>query len=125
MHLYEGKDPRAVSRDYFDLLARAAETGLFDTIGHPDLIKKFNLLPREGWDEDFAEVAPRIARSGAAVEVNTSGLRKPAGEIYPSPGILRAAARAGLAVTLGSDAHDPADVGAGFDRAAALLRSVG
>jgi len=59
------------------------------------------------------------------VEVNTAGLRKPVGEIYPHPALLRACRAAGVPVTLGSDAHAPAEVAADLAAAVHLLRAAG
>ena len=44
--------------------------------------------------------------SGTALEINTSGLRSPAEETFPSPAVVaRFHAIGGRAVTIGSDAH--------------------
>jgi histidinol-phosphatase (PHP family) len=59
------------------------------------------------------------------VEVNTAGLLKPVAEIYPQVDLLRALYRAGVPVTLGSDAHAPHLVGYAFAEALDLLREVG
>ena len=63
---------------YFDHLALSAESGLFDTLAHPDLIK--NESPA---DWDFERLRPvieraldRIAATGVAMELNTSGVQK-------------------------------------------------
>jgi histidinol-phosphatase (PHP family) len=110
---------------YFSLVGASAETGLFDTIGHSDLVKKFGHRPAadpSGW---YTELAARLARTGVCVEVNTGGLRKPVGEIYPHPDLLRAYRAAGVQVTLGSDAHAPGEVAADFSAACDLLRAAG
>jgi len=52
-------------------------------------------------------------------------LRKPVGEIYPSEDFLRLCLERDIAVTLGSDAHHPREVGEGFEEALRLLRRVG
>jgi histidinol-phosphatase (PHP family) len=119
------RDRRAVFGRYFELLAQAAGSGLFDVLGHLDLIKIMGLYPEEPWQE-LAEPALRaIAAAGAAVEVNTAGLRKPVGEIYPGEWLLRRLHDLGVPATTGSDAHDPEDCGRDFDRAVALLWSCG
>ena len=41
------RDPFEVWSAYFERLAQAAESGLFDIIGHADLCKKFCFYPRE------------------------------------------------------------------------------
>ena len=46
-----------------------------------------------------------------AIEVSTAGLRKPVGEMYPSPELLEMCVEAGKPVALSSDAHEPEHVG--------------
>jgi len=107
-------------RRYFDLLARAALSGLFDSLSHPDLVKFFG---QRAAAFDYAEIADAVAQSGVAIEVSTAGLRKPVGELYPHPDFLAACRERGVPVTTGSDAHSPDVVGRDFDRARELLRS--
>jgi histidinol-phosphatase (PHP family) len=119
-------DIDALYARYFELVGASAETGLFDTIGHADLVKKFGHRPRSlDQSEAYATLAARLARAGVCVEVNTGGLRKPVGEIYPHPDLLRAFCRAGVPVTLGSDAHAPTEVAASLKAAVDLLRATG
>ena len=73
----------------------------------------------------FEPVLETARDHGVAIEINTAGLRKTCRELYPSPAILRMAADLGVLLTFGSDAHAPEEVGADFDRALALARSVG
>ena len=108
-------------RRYFDRLAAAAGSGLFDALSHPDLVKIFG----ERADFDYGPVSDAIAESGVAVEVSTAGLRKPVGELYPHPELLAACRERDVPVTLASDAHSPELVGRDFDRAVQLLRSTG
>ncbi len=113
--------------EVYELIARAAESGLFTVIGHFDLPKKFGDRPRD--EERVAEAVDRalraISRAGMAIELNTSGWRKPVGEAYPALDILARAAEHCIPLVFGSDAHRPGDVGASFDRAQALAREVG
>jgi histidinol-phosphatase (PHP family) len=122
---YSSRNIDALYAEYFSLVGASAETRLFDTIGHSDLIKKFGHRPRSDPSEWYASLAARLARTGVCVEVNTAGLRKPVGEIYPHPELLRAYHAAGVPVTLGSDAHAPGEVAADLDSARALLQGVG
>jgi len=107
---------------YFGELARAARSGLFDSLSHPDLVKIFGDRAAEF---DYAEIADAVAESGIAIEVSTAGLRKPASELYPHPDLLAACRERGVPVTTGSDAHSPDVVGRDFDRARELLRTAG
>ncbi|OPY57718.1 MAG: Histidinol-phosphatase [Pelotomaculum sp. PtaU1.Bin035] len=110
---------------YFNLVQQAALSGLFDIMAHPDLIKKFNFLPSGDLWPLYEETARVFKRAGVCLEVNTAGLRYPVREIYPSPDLLEAAFRNGLPVTLGSDAHIPEQVNAGFTEAVALIKETG
>jgi histidinol-phosphatase (PHP family) len=107
---------------YFETLALAAQSGLFDSLSHPDLVKIFGMRAN-GFD--YGTVTDAIAESGVAVEVSTAGLRKPVGELYPHPDFLAACRERDVPVTTGSDAHVPELVGRDFDRARELLRTAG
>jgi len=110
---------------YFGLVQQAALSGFFDIMAHPDLIKKFNFIPARSLIPLYEDTARVFQRAGVCVEVNTAGLRYPVREIYPSRDFLKIAFRYGLPVTLGSDAHHPDQVGAGFTQAVALIKEVG
>jgi histidinol-phosphatase (PHP family) len=118
-------DIDALYARYFDVVGASAETGLFDTIGHADLVKKFGHRPKCDQSAAYARLANRFAKAGVCVEVNTAGLRKPVGEMYPHPDLLRACRAAGVQTTFGADAHAPHEVAADLASAAHLMRTVG
>jgi histidinol-phosphatase (PHP family) len=122
---YAKWDIDALYARYFDLVGASAETRLFDTIGHADLIKKFGHRPTTDQSSAYARLASRLALAGVCVEVNTAGLRKPVAEMYPHRDLLQACHQAGVPTTLGSDAHAPSEVAADFASATDLMRSVG
>lgn len=122
---WHARDPDEVWAAYFDRLTRAAESGLFEIIGHPDLCKKFGFYPRRDCTPLFERFLRACRRRGVAVEVNTAGLRKDCKEVYPSPAFLRLAVDLGVGITFGSDAHAANEVGMGFADAVALARGVG
>jgi histidinol-phosphatase (PHP family) len=112
---------------YFEHLALSAESGLFDTLAHPDLIK--NESP-EGWD--FSRIRPfleraldRIAATGVAMELNTSGVQKALPEMNPSPAQLRLMCERGIPVVIGADAHVPSRVGDAYPQALRLMQKAG
>lgn len=119
------RDPWAVWRAYCERLTRAAASGLFDVIGHADLAKKFAIYPPQDTLPLFRRFLAAVREAGVAIELNTAGLRKDCREIYPSRAILETAFALGVPITFGSDAHAPGEVGADFDQAVALARSVG
>lgn len=114
-------------RTYFRHLAEAAETGLYDTISHPDLVK--NQAPgewqRERVMDDVLRALDRIARAGTAMELNTSGLNKNIAEMNPGIEILAEMQARGIPVVIGADAHRPARVGDHFTEALEMLGDVG
>jgi len=110
---------------YFDRLTQAANTGLFEIIGHTDLPKKFNIRPAQDCTSLFTHFLDTAQKKDIAIELNTAGLRKDCREIYPSRAFLELAAQKRIPITFGSDAHAPAEVGAAFVEAVALARSVG
>jgi histidinol-phosphatase (PHP family) len=118
-------DVDSLYQRYFETVAASAETGLFDTIGHSDLIKKFGHRGTQPLGDAYARLAQRFARAGVCVELNSAGLRKPIGEMYPHPDLLAAYRQAGVPITLGSDAHEPHLVAADFRQAVDQLRGAG
>ena len=120
-------DFEAYQATYFEHLAMAAESGLFDTLAHPDLVK--NVSPAE-WDVERAldVIRPcldRVAASGTAMELNTSGLNKIVAEMYPGRVMLAEMQERGIPVVIGADAHDPHRVAANFEDALDVLAAVG
>jgi histidinol-phosphatase (PHP family) len=107
-------DPDRVWSRYFETLAEAARSGLFDILAHPDLVKIWgSARPRPTRDPRFhyEPAVEAIAESGIAVEVSTAGLRKPVGELYPSPAFVEMCVDAGAPFSLSSDAHVPEHLG--------------
>jgi len=123
-----GGDADAVWGRYFETLAEAARSGLFDILAHPDLVKVWGRgrpLPDRDPRFYYEPVVEAIAESGIAVEVSTAGLRKPVGEIYPAPAFAEMCVEAGAAFALSSDAHTPEQIGFRYDDALTFLEGLG
>lgn len=121
-------DAERVWDRYYETLAGAARSGLFDVLAHPDLVKVWGSArpapdrdPRHWWEPAIEA----IADAGVAVEISTAGLRKPAAEIYPASGFAALCAEAGTPFALSSDAHIPEQVGYAYDQAVELLEAIG
>lgn len=110
---------------YFELLTAAAESRLFEIIGHPDLPKKFGFRPARDCTPLYEPFLDAARRGGSALDINTAGLRKDCREIYPSADFLRLARAERVPITFGSDAHEPEQVGMNFTEAMALARGAG
>jgi histidinol-phosphatase (PHP family) len=124
---YGRGDDLAVQRTYFEHLALAAESGLFDTLAHPDLVK--NSFPGSWQIDAVADTIQasldRIAAAGTAMELNTSGLQKMIPEMNPSPTMLGWMRERDIPVVLGADAHTPRRVAGDFEAGLDLLDAAG
>jgi histidinol-phosphatase (PHP family) len=122
---WKHRDAFEVWSAYFDRLTMAAESKLFDIIGHADLPKKFGIVPSQSCTPLFRRFLTAAQKSGVAVELNTAGLRKDCKEIYPSPAFVQLMHEHRIPITFGSDAHAIAEVGCDFDKALHLACSTG
>jgi histidinol-phosphatase (PHP family) len=121
-------DPDRVWAVYFETLAEAARSGLFDILAHPDLVKVWGRrrpAPTRDLRFFYEPAVEAIAESGIAVEVSTAGYRKPVGEIYPAPAFAEMCVDAGAVFALSSDAHEPEHVGHEYERAVEEMRGWG
>ena len=110
---------------YFEAIEAMAKSGLFDIVGHFDLIKVFKFLPSQDIRLMAKKALKAIKESNMVLELNSAGLRKPIGEIYPSRELLEEAYALDIPITFSSDAHEVAQVGFGYKQSEALARSVG
>lgn len=126
IHKWNSVDITGAWRAYFKLLEKLVNTQLFHVAAHLDLPKKFGHRPP---DKTIAElVAPvldAIAGNNMALELNTSGLKRPAREVYPSTQILQMAHERKIPICFASDAHSPNDIGYGFDQAVRAAKDAG
>ncbi len=117
-------DVAGVYAEYFAQLEAAARSGLYDVLAHPDLVKKFGHRA-DGAEAHYEAVVAAMAEAGVAMEISTAGLRCPARGTVPRAGHAGAGGVRGVAVTFGSDAHDPQTVGQNMDKALAAARQAG
>jgi len=122
---FENQDLYKVYKDYFSLVEEAAESRLFDCISHIDVIKKFGYKPDKDLTCIYEQTAMTLKHANVCIDVNTSGLYKPVGEIYPQEKFLKICYKHNVPVTLGSDAHKPEHVGRDFDKAVSLIKRAG
>ncbi len=125
--MFNPKDERAFRKAYWQNLAASAETGIFDSLAHPDLIKNYRSATWrfEESEEDLAAALDRIALTGVAMELNTSGAHKMYPEMNPGPQMLRLMRQRNIPVVIGSDSHVARRVGENFVTALETLRDAG
>jgi len=118
-------------QEYYSYIEEAIETRLFDCIAHLDAYKMFaldyygsRLLDLQ---VDFCKgVLAKAADWDVALELNSKAIRKGFGEICPGRRILVLAKEMGVRmVTIGSDSHDPDDLGKDLNACVASALSAG
>ena len=114
-----------VWRMYVDAVCAAATSGIYDVMAHPDLAKVFGHRPEPKPFALYGQMADAFQAAGVCAEVSTAGYRRPLGEIYPDPDLLRMFRARGVPVTLASDAHSPGGVGLRFGDAVSVLTAAG
>jgi len=110
---------------YFHLVQKAAQSGLFDVIGHLDIIKKFRVYPETNQDKLFEETIEIIKANNLVVELNTGGFDRPCHEFFPNHRILELCYQHHVPVTLSSDAHQAIQIARHYPEGIALLKQIG
>jgi histidinol-phosphatase (PHP family) len=116
---------------YYNEVMAGVRSGLFDTIGHLDVVKRYlhpwvTAADLAGREDLLESVLAAIVDSGVALEVNTSGLIYPGAETYPSPAVVRRYHELGGArVVAGSDAHRRDGLAQHFDQARRIILEAG
>jgi histidinol-phosphatase (PHP family) len=115
---------------YFTELDQMVRTADIDIVAHFDIPARTG-IPVFGYDpvryeEMIRSVLKTCIERGLAMDVNVSGLRKPARNIMPAPLILEwYKEMGGQRLTLGSDAHRLPEVGLHLEKAIEAIRAVG
>jgi len=122
---YKNRDIEQIWQEYFDAIESMAKMGSFDIVGHLDLIKIFNFMPKKDIRTIATKALKAIKQSNMVIELNTAGLRKPIKEIYPSPILLELAYEMDIPITFSSDAHAIGQVGYRYEEAVTLAKEIG
>ncbi len=129
---FEAHTPEEGIRRYFEsILDNLTAFPYFQTAGHLDYICRYIPAPRPEFHyEEYADVLDAILvyliDHGKGLEVNTAGLKH--GLPWPNPHmeiLKRYRALGGEIITIGSDAHRPADMAYAFDRLPEILAEAG
>jgi histidinol-phosphatase (PHP family) len=123
---FDKRDINNIYSEYYKIILDMVQSGYFNIIGHFDLVKKFGHRAKTDFTKTVENLARIIAKQkNLAVELNTAGIRKPVGEIYPSKAIIEIFFKFNVPVTFGSDAHKPEEVGYMLNEAIDLLKIAG
>ncbi|MDR7072582.1 histidinol-phosphatase [Fictibacillus barbaricus] len=124
---WDRRDLYETYRAYYDQIITLAESNLFDIVGHIDLVKIFNYVPKdkEFMQEQYERVTNALKNSKTCVEVSSAGMRKPVGRLYPEPELLSMCFQKGIPIVLSSDAHEPQQVGENYEASIQLAKETG
>jgi histidinol-phosphatase (PHP family) len=122
---YIGKNIDRLFESYFDSVITAVSSGLFDIIGHCDLIRIYGYRPSVDPEPLYRKLARAMKTHNVVFEVNTNGRNRPLADFYPDRRFLDIFRQENVPVCVNSDAHMPSRIGQYFDEAYELLRYIG
>lgn len=117
------KDSGGIKRlvkKYYSSLRKAIKMGCFDVVGHLDIVKIWNknkkyFSEEEKWyKSEVQKTLILIKKKNMKIDLNTSGLRKPCAEQYPSREILKKSNEMKIPLLVGTDAHKPEELESGL-----------
>ncbi len=111
--------------DYYTAIREAAESKLYDIVGHFDVIKKYGHVPKNNIEPIINQTLQVIKANDMAVEINTSGLFKVVKEVFPAPSIIKKIVEQNIPLTLGSDSHKPEQLQRGLEEGKKIIKELG
>jgi histidinol-phosphatase (PHP family) len=130
-HDYYRRPRSQAYADYFQELIQLAEQSPISVLAHIDIVKRYGFevygpFSPESHEDELRRLLRICADRGIALEINTSTLRRPIQETSPTQKILEwFREEGGKWITMGSDAHEPEEVGFGLDIAMESIRNAG
>lgn len=124
-HKYETMDINYLYERYFALVEMMVSSGLFQLVGHLDLVKIFGYRYQGDLPALIEPLLQKVKDKGMVIELNTNGLYKPVKEIYPSVELLNSCVAHQIPLCLSSDAHQANQVGRDFDLGKKILTDLG
>lgn len=109
---------------YWDAVLQMIHSGLFDIVGHIDIVKIWGRVPHNDLMSYYTPVLNALQTSHMAVEINTAGLHKHCAELYPSVPLLRELLKRHIPIVINSDAHYPEHLSRGWPEALGLLHTI-
>jgi len=118
-------------RAYYEQLRLLIKSGMYDSVGHLDYIKRYNRDERlfsestDFYKNEITKTLDEIAKTGMAMEINLRGLTKAIRVQYPSLWILKEARKRNIPITIGTDAHSQGQVADILEKGYELARQAG
>ncbi len=112
-----GKNVNDIYKRYFEMENTLMESGIFDIIAHPDLIRCHSIFPDYDLTDTYRDFCKTANKNGVSVEMNTARGEK----LGMNEEFFRIAVEEKVDFTTGSDAHCPQDVGKGIKEVTELI----
>ena len=129
---YYNGNCKLLIQTYFDWQRQMAKACDCQIIGHPDLIRKRNVIlhffdENDQWyKNELKATAEAFALSGKIVEINTGAMARGAmKDVYPSEEFLTFLQKKDVPIMINSDAHSCKDLDFAFDFALSKAKKVG
>jgi histidinol-phosphatase (PHP family) len=128
---FQRREPHVAAQDYYAEMVEMVEGGGFDILSHLDVIKRYGFgvygrFVLAEFEEYVRPVLAACVQQGIIPEINTSALRMSVAQPHPTIDALRwYRDLGGTLISIGSDSHNPATLGAGFDIALKMAAEVG
>jgi len=120
---WRGIDADWAYRRYFETAETLAESGIYDGLAHPDLLKIFAHKPSFSLYGQYKKLAAALAKNEMYAEQSSGAHRRTNGacELGMNADLLQAMKKHGVKIYTASDAHCPEDVGSFIKEAGDLL----
>jgi len=115
------RERRALVDRYFEKLVSLVDSGLFAIAAHPDLVERNPALRGFAEEDHYRAAAAAFARSRTVPECNAGRVLDDYGEFHPNSAFLDVLAEHDVAVTVGTDSHQPEEIRERADRLDTLL----
>lgn len=122
----------ALLEDYFKEVLEMCEWGNFDVLGHLTyplryIVERSDVqIDMKRYDDIIREIFCTLIHNDKGIEINTSGLRQPIGKTLPELEYVKLYHDLGGEIlTVGSDAHKKADIGAGINESIRIAAEAG
>jgi histidinol-phosphatase (PHP family) len=128
---FETRDVLTVAKPYYEELLELIECGGFNILSHLDVYKRVGFTVWNRFDvtelEDYIRpVLAACIKHGIAPEINTSALRMTVNQTHPTIEVLHwYKEMGGELLTIGSDSHNPNQLGVGLDVALQIATEAG
>ncbi|MBP3602948.1 MAG: histidinol-phosphatase HisJ family protein [Lachnospiraceae bacterium] len=129
---YEGRSEEEAYSEYFaSIVDNIKKFKNFDVYGHLDYVVRYGPnrdaeYTYEKYQDLLDEILRLLIEEEKGIEINTGGLVRGLRDLHPCKEVVkRYRELGGEIITIGSDAHKPADLARSFDRAASVLQDCG